>query len=90
MYSHPATISGQAHWWAGPLILPTAQGDRDQPQTPPPTPILLPFSRVGSTGAHSQVCHLELPTQGPVNKPLWEAWSVEAAGAAGGVEYLGG
>ena len=29
-------------------------------------------------------------SQGPVNKPLWEAWSVEAAGAAGGVEYLGG
>ena len=29
-------------------------------------------------------------SQGPLNTPLWEAWSAEADEAAGGVEYLGG
>lgn len=58
------TLPPISHWGAGPLILPTAQGDRDQSQTPPPTPILLPFSRVGTTGVIPRSAILSSPLKG--------------------------
>lgn len=97
-HCHPSLMCGQP-----PRSRSIARGDRDQPQTPPPAnppppppPPRRPISRVETGSKKPKVV---LPhtaqsgsstSQGPVNRPLWEAWSAEAAGAAGGVEYLGG
>lgn len=94
MRSHAATRLSFVGKLSDLGLLPRERETSHRHHHQPPHPFQLPLSRVETEEPKAVVPSTaqsgSSASQDPVNKPLWEAWSVEADEAAGGVEYLGG